>query len=1036
MIDYDSVDDGGPEFEMTDWDLLAGGVLGPGTPAEIRKDLEERIFEGLFDPAPDARELAQFWMAAQGEETTPVEAASPCKHLEYRVAKVWSANDVGACGSSTNSASVDGGLVAGAQAERVRPPDFSVCTAAEERVIRGLRETIYGVLVKDNQSRALDLIRHRIGEFADCLAAGVGWLFTPTEDRTALGAVVGFNVPPGLTIGVQERSIVSYVWSQGDSYCQGNVEKDGFFCRSVAGVRSAISAAVMDGSDRDSMLGVLHFESYLLNAFSPADRRDMETFALALAPLVRMATERAAVFNPWAQGWDLDKSLGWVLRQVADCWSGSSGVRPMLTLWYVDHAKCQAWSVAATGFGSPSGEVFGRESYLVKEIATQLPLKVIWARPEIYLASQHCRKAVGMGIRETAFVLLPGGGGDKGWPRWILGFHCPRNVPGDDRPGSGFLQWLAAELSVWIQDLFAQWSPLAKSYLRQVVRRLLARPEEGMAPAIEAVRQILNASQGSLFGFPAKGSRLYPLATTTVLCAEENSAALGSPTHHANALAPADLYYDVRTEAARSFTAWLAVHAPACARKNDVTDEKEWGVPLGFPPRPLNKLRESGAMHQTERRRFIGASVGNLSECIGVARFVRSEEALPFRREDEVLLGELVEELKPLLEQSQHELIASNWRGTASQAVQVAISVSDENVASSGSSIGSSQPSVLRPAVRQLLKKLRGELVGSRAGEGESRDVAIALYEFFPGRRAKSVRIRLYDYAVTDTSKSWVSRETIGQVRKLAHLVPIQRLYYASRPARQGASDGLTALAIAPVQAWNGFAPVEGVLTAVVPANRGWDDDALQQVFLATHRLGTLFLRPQRRELSSRNRTICDDWKGLAESFQRLFKARWVTLTLNGDGGGQWQEGAPPKEPLVWLPVDDRTFRSGNNSLPDELIGRTHQQRNMAISRYGVGLTRERDAVRIRLRIGALVVGELAWGPPSSWFLENATGLVSDVIASWYSFLVRHPDAWEVRVSRKETRVGLIAWEPQVVWSEPQSSWQAHYIDSHVRVNR
>jgi hypothetical protein len=363
---------------------------------------------------------------------------------------------------------------------------------------------------------ALKQIRQRLAEFGDCLEAANGALLLPVSRGSALRAVASFNVPEGLTIRLSERSIVGYVWEHSESYCTGDALLDSYYRHEVDGIRSAISAPVMEVDDTGGhRLAVLHYESYERNAFSPADRRDLEAFALEMAPLVRISNDRGSVFNPYWDGWDLDKAVEWALNVAADSWCGRGGVRLMLTLWYVDRAKRQAWVVAATGFGKQMGQILDQDCYLTREVASQPPLSTIWARPECYVVQR--RKAERMGIRETAFVPLPNPRDDSAPPEWILGFHCPRTVPGDCRPGEPFLRWLAQQLAFWLTGLTEQRRQLARPYLRQVISRVSARPEGGLAPATEALRLVFNADQASLFGFPCGGKRLHALATTSAL---------------------------------------------------------------------------------------------------------------------------------------------------------------------------------------------------------------------------------------------------------------------------------------------------------------------------------------------------------------------------------------------------------------------------------------------------------------------------------------------------------------------------------------
>jgi hypothetical protein len=596
-----------------------------------------------------------------------------------------------------------------------------------------------------------------------------------------------------------------------------------------------------------------------------------------------------------------------------------------------------------------------------------------------------------------------------------LSVYSFSNRPGA-LPSRKVMRWLARLIGRMVDSYLDQRERVAAAYLYHQLYAKPRRSDLDLETIQDKLMWIFEADGLSIFPRLPGESELACVTTTGLeLSASRGPLAfsLDVPSRaHATRVA-----YDPYTDV--SFTTYLAHHPGLVFRKNDVPSDLEKGLPHDLPPGTVDKYREKIARCDTDHRRFLGGSVGQPDDTLGVFRIVRSADSKPFTQGDELLLSRLAKV-------SWNAFL--DWRVRQARAADspAAALVRPVNQPSTAAGVSASGPPVkerrLAAAICRLLhpvpswgqpQTLIGELLQDLGviyqKEGcKVRHAGLLVRH----KHANKNPFRLYSYHSEHYRTPPEDDQTVSQYA-LGSDLSWEGLLRDRRCVTFNAPDGVKSGGVAsgfrmPLTVWIGHHVMEGIFFVDFDDLFAWDTSDAELIFHAARRLAAIWGNTY--SPGTRGYVInpdCFNWMDSKAALDRFISfpcqhlgLKWTQLLLRED------DNARSVGRFGALEEEEDALRAWH------VIGREEDEE---VSLFGVKKRSDKQAWSIPLFLGPLAVGEFRVGCDD--FSQRRSELIDTITGLWSRLTLGIEEFSEVRFTANAAEhPGIVVWDAKFSW--------------------
>ncbi len=836
----------------------------------------------------------------------------------------------------------------------------AACRRADETLLTSAVDRVRKQVASETGQAARDKIESLVGALGERVGTGYAWLFTPDTRQRKLVSIVWDKGWQKVRLDCDQPSVTAHVMRTGQHFHCDDVTRIDFFHEAVPNIRSALSLPVR-ASGRSEILGVLHFESEKLAAYSKVDVLDLQAATHELVPhllllgWLRDGGRRRLAWSPYRYKWDLEVILQRWVAAMTNAVDAGDGLSPRFTLYYADWAKRRLFVLATTrhgferewdrplGFDSVAGHAAGTRAGTVDSVVpTDDPR---YAYPET---------ARRLGIRRVLVVPVYTDGDPANQASCVLTTYLFRDDGPNRRISNPFLVDLARQLGDAVSTYVRQRRQLATAY----VQFQLSKSHAQHHTLVELVAECLQGGGCTSFAHDPYAARVVAVAST------------GLEVGYAPPI------YRLDASLSEGFTTFLARHPGTCVRKHNVQDPDEPGLPDGFPRRPTTVSREAGAVSETEHRRFMAVSIETGSgsgDLLGVIRVLRPSTAKPFTHWDEQVLADLAALGRPLF---------MDYRAAASTAT-VTRRAGDRSV-----------PALPDVTTRNLLqikeriKQILQELV-SRPPDNDPWGWEAKFYVYDMSGENCTPDLRLYE---SHSAEPWPYRGGTVADELIGDSIVNRAIYTADAadPAVAGQA-GANARAIVPVFAWTGAGLVKAVLVLGGRHRHAWRAIDVAAVHTASLDLsvalaatGGLKLNPDvvrctTADAVSRFLRFAAEETGA--DWTRVVSRRNATDVVPPYGD------QPASTDGSWVPFNPNRPSSG-------IEGQRQHESDHDARNYDVKFKRHDSAWTFPLHVGPFAIADLYGGPDVRQLREEPALVLSRICGIWATLLKHMPSLW------------------------------------------
>jgi len=846
-------------------------------------------------------------------------------------------------------------------------------------------------LALETQCQAERRLRDLVGGLTEKLEASYAWLFFFDPENEQLEPLVTQNTKRRLPLRLDDRSIVTQRIALAKSeYVTTDVHQDEYYLEDTGNSESALGVPIL--ARDESLLGVLYFESVIPSAFTTAQMIDLRTSVTQLVvPLLALQAinDHTRPFNTWFPipfGWDFEPLLSRWLHCLTEALANRDTPGPCISVWAADWRKERMWSLGTTGYDCEylRDKTLSVKSF-VGEVASSPRGTVRHGKPEDLVRSEKAQR-MGLGRIVSTPIFLPGDE-ERGRGSGALNLYFSHDA--SDRPclSDSFVADLADTIAAVAWEFQNQKLDMSVAHIEE----RLSGSQSPLTTVADEIRKCLEADQCTLFLLDESRQELVTAATTGL---ETTETALHEPTRPQRPVNIRDMVYYLDSPSDKGFTVYLSSHPGICARKNDVPDPDEKGLPPGFPERPTNKFREQCAASDTDHRRFLGIGVEG-DGVRGVIRLLRSAESKPFRRSDELLLTKLSEiSLRPLLSSRVIQTVRGRKRAEGGRELARAVTLLAKPLANVHSSLGKRVNELLQALVTVFRQVLRTD------GFGEVE--VLACFHEYKGRQGHSA-LDLYEYH--SSTKHNFSRDespiVVGEFGRMkARKVVLDKAVIscdwgrslfdvACRRGGQRVSQ-----AAMPVVAWGAGRLMQGVLSVTVPSAFQWKPEHLRLLHHASLALSAT-IGAGRQAMP---------FKVLGKGVQDVIHQylRWTKSQLRTD----WCEmlaGHPPSPTHVAAAGRRQTEPHGEWT--------TMESPQFESTAYPIQLAGDQSEIRFPLCVGPFEIAVLAAGPVDRRLLDTPFEDIGSACGIWSRLVADLTGEWEANFTQKTARAGVVTWD-------------------------
>lgn len=1001
------------------------------------------------DKPSEDDELAEQWLVNILRQHLVKCATESCRDspLEDNTSLEWfdreqtqqraSLSSNGASSPSTPDASVDPKLPGHATNSAEAPPGPDCAGSFDASLSSKLRDA-FETFYKDGARAAAGMAKRALTSFlgsrAEDLQAQWAWLFLchNRQDQPAITLQVQCGSAETHLTGSFEKTVVSHVFTTRVPLLVSTRHdlKDGLRPM-VNRAHSALCVPIYDPAGH--LLGGIHFESPLEAAFSRAQLDDLVSSVGEFVPdllVLRSIKEGSGCYAwyPCRDDWSVERVLGAWLHAAADILPRSKRACMSLAIWLADWPKEKMSVLATTGYDAEyvRNKTLSTINSFLGCVAKSNEGTVHWTNPDDRLLVCY-DKARRMGVRHISGTPLFMGGQDDSTSHGAAVLYLFEDEIQERRFWETLLIELSSTCASLIADCWRQKQVLASAYAQQK----LSKSQVPLATMMDVLVECLEAHECSVFVYSQQQRAIVSIGTTGLALSVDGPNCIGRTIGH-HGLPGDQVAYRLDDERDKGFTRYLAENPGVCARKNDVPDPNEIGMPPDFPRLPTNKYKETRAISDTVHRRFLGISVAAGDQCLGVIRLIRSAESKPYGRNDELVLRDLSRQYidllsneQGLLEQRQphNDYIAakdmSADNGNSRRCIISAVARILEPLSRS--------TVVPRRRVQQLLESvvtLFNEDIADKSTDVLYNDgeIVACFHELVRG----DLPPRFTLLASHSSTQREVDRERTlsvsdGDINNVALLASEQRKVFTTEwisgfdlfgaPTSKGGE--CVSQAICPVIASLDQGQLEGVLSITSRRRIEWSSEDISLLQWASHSLSAC--------LTGGNGNDCSVLRGdpldkfvLAAATE--LAADWIRLELNS-GELVKLAGEIPEFPCL----DWNRIHLANN---DELL---------TDGRQGAGqrcwLAADGTAARVELYVGPCAAGSLSWGPVSEQFFESPLPTIASIWRRWMNLTICLRPVWEGQFEAEEWSSHVRRWNESLKLSLQDDYFQPTRTD-------
>lgn len=866
-------------------------------------------------------------------------------------------------------------------------PDFAL-NDDEFRVIDRI-ETLRLRLALETRCQAERRLRDLVGGLTEKLEASYAWLFFFDPERQLLKPLVTQNTNRRSPLRLDDRSIVTRrIAAAKSEYVTNDVHRDEYYLEYTGNSESALGVPIL--ARDESLLGVLYFESVMRSAFTTAQMIDLRTSVTRLVvPLLalRAINDRTHPFNTWFPvpfGWDFERLLSRWLHCLTEAMADDDTPGPCISVWAADWHKERMWALGTTGYDYEYlRDKTSSINSFVGEVASSPKGAVRHGKPEDLVHTDKARR-MGLGRIVSTPIFLPC---DEQRSSGVLNLYFSRDACNRPCLSDSFVAGLADTIAAIAWEFQQQKLDMCVAHIQE----RLSTSQSPLTTVADEIRKCLEADQATLFLRDESRQEVVTAATTGL---ETTEATLHGPTRTRKLVDIRDMVYYLDSPTDRGFTVYLSSHPGVCARKNDVPDPDEKGLPPGFPKRPTNKFREQCAASDTDHRRFLGIGVEG-DGVRGVIRLLRSAESKPFRSSDELLLSKLAEiSLRPLLTSRAIRTVRGRKRAEGGTELARAVTLLAKPLGNVHSS--------LRKRVNELLQALVTVFRQVLRTDGFGEVEVLACFHEYKGRQEHS-SLDLYEYH--SSTKHNFSRDespiVVGDFgRTKARKVVLDKAVFS---CDWGSSlfdvacrrtGNRVSQAAMPVVAWGAGRLMQGVLSVSIPSAFTWKSDHLRLLHHASLALSA---------------TIGAGWrsmpfkvlgKGVQDVIHRYLS--WTNSQLRTD----WCEmltGRSTSRKHVAI--------SGRRQSKPAGEWTTVESPQFESTAYPIQLAEDQSEIRFPLCVGPFEVAVLAAGPVDRGLLDMPFDGIGSACGVWSRLVADLTGGWDASFTQKAARGGVVKWD-------------------------
>lgn len=877
------------------------------------------------------------------------------------------------------------------------------CTLNDDeiRVIDQI-DRLRGRLALETQCQAERRLRDLVGGLTEKLEASYAWLFFFDPEKEQLKPLVTQNTKRRSPLRLDDRSIVTQrIAVPKSEYVTNDVHQDEYYLEENGNSESALGVPIL--ARDESLLGVLYFESVMPSAFTTAQMIDLRTSVTQLVvPLLALQAidDPTRPFNTWFPipfGWDFERLLSRWLHCLTEALANHDTPGPCISVWAADWRKERMWALGTTGYDCE----YLRDKTLsigsfVGEVASSPKGTVRHGKPEDLVLSDKAKR-MGLGRIVSTPIFLPGDE-ERGRGSGALNLYYSHDA--SDRPclSDSFVADLADTIAAIAWEFQNQKLDMSVAHIQE----RLSVSQSPLTTVADEIRKCLEADQGTLFLLDESRQELVTAATTGL---ETTETGLHEPIRPQRLVNMSDMVYYLDSPSDQGFTVYLSSNPGVCARKNDVPDPDEKGLPPDFPTRPTNKFREQCAASDTDHRRFLGIGVEG-DGIRGVIRLLRSSESKPFRRSDELLLTKLSEiSLRPLLSSRAIRTVRGRKRAEGGRELARAVTLLAKPLANVHSSLGKRVNELLQALVTVFRQVLRTD------GFGEVE--VLACFHEYKGRQGHSA-LDLYEYH--SSTKHNFSRDespiVVGEFGRMkARKVVLDKAVIscdwgrslfdvACRRGGQRVSQ-----AAMPVVAWGAGRLMQGVLSVTIPSAFQWKPDHLRLLHHASLALSaTIGAGRQSMPFKVVGKGVQDVIRRYLRWSKSQLRTEWCEMSA-GHPKSRVQvatSGHRPSEPYgEWTTLESPHFES---------------------TAYPIQLSGDQSEIRFPLCVGPFEVGVLAAGPVDGKLLDTPFEDIGSACGVWSRLVADFTGGWDANFTQKKARAGVVTWDGRAELDLPAST--------------
>ena len=698
-------------------------------------------------------------------------------------------------------------------------------------------------LIADSTDKLMDQIREEatgharttvnaiLGQQASFHNATYGWLFVQDPKSQSLYTVATHNVKAMRPLSLDTKAIVTQrIAERLTDYINGDLVSDQNYLNETNDSNSAMGVPILW---QGKLLGVFYLECTLPDAFITTQLFDLHAAAKNLTPQLLLLQDYIASGDRLRCGpFPLTLCFESLLQRFLTDWVDAiSAMHPdigaNLSVWNVDWDKDVLWVQATTGYD--------HEFQQQKMLSLQSSHTGQAARCEIgqlhdsdYSDIFTQKKRRRMGIDKVISMPVFPDPKESGRRRPISVVNLYLNNRNSDVD-----YWKPAlrEMTTTVSRLF-RWYYYQKARLVPArIRRRVDLKSCPFVPLVESIKSEFGCNECSLFA-SVDQERVVGIASTGLEVGPDEKPISGR--------LPPQVVYEMNNPDDQGFTVFFATR-DVIARKNDVPDPDEKGLPSGFPRSPSNKFREEGEAGVTEHRRLLVAGFGTGKTSVEHPRFVlrliRKSNSIPFSEIDQKILKSTLYDLViPHLSQNADQVAKIIRERTESASKKQSIFEAFNRIVQSNTSLS------YRKQVQSVLQALVTMTRGQLADEGIVHPEVIACFHTINGSD-RDPKLKLHDFHSSKKREISPSAWTVGKSDFVEELISNRKVISCgfSKGGLFGKDLSKKSQIVIPVVAWGTSGRfVTGVLSVSALCRFDWSPSHVEWMHRASVCLSSL----------------------------------------------------------------------------------------------------------------------------------------------------------------------------------------------------